>query len=86
MFYVREAATEVDMHGRKIIAAQDFVQQYGVKTVFGFGGGYIGKELFMTTIIFLRETLEEKQALLCSNYLAFFKQRTTELIFKKILN
>ena len=39
VFFVPDAATEVDLKGRKIIVAQDFVDTYNVKTVFGFGGG-----------------------------------------------
>ena len=41
VFYVKDAETEVDNKGRKIIAAQDFVKEEKVKTVFGIGGGYL---------------------------------------------
>jgi hypothetical protein len=40
LFFVPDAETAVDDHGRKIIAAQDFVATSGVKTVFGTGGAY----------------------------------------------
>ncbi len=42
IFHVYDAKTEVDNKGRKIIAAQDFVDEYEVKTVFGIGGCYQG--------------------------------------------
>ncbi|MBC8461625.1 MAG: hypothetical protein H8D67_26935 [Deltaproteobacteria bacterium] len=58
VFYVRDAKTEVDNKGRKVIAAQDFVQNKNVKTVFGIGGCYLGSSLFFSTIIFTREFLE----------------------------
>lgn len=62
VFFVRDAGTEVDSQERKVIAAQDFVGQAGVKTVFGIGGSYLGSPTFFTTIIFTRELLEKKTA------------------------
>ncbi len=55
IFYVEDAATERDNRGRKIIAAQDFVREHRVKSVFGIGGGYLGTEIFFTSIIFTNE-------------------------------
>jgi len=62
VFHVRDARTEMDNQGRKIIASQDFVEKENVKTVFGIGGCYLGTTLFFTTIIFVREFLEKKTA------------------------
>jgi hypothetical protein len=62
VFYVKDAETEVDLKGRKIIAAQDFVKEKKVKTVFGIGGCYVKTPLFFTTIIFLREFIEKEMA------------------------
>lgn len=59
VFYVPDAKTEVDSKGRKIIAAQNFVEEEKVKTVFGIGGCYLGYSTFFTTIIFVREFLEK---------------------------
>ncbi len=59
VFFVRDASTEEDNKGRKIIAAQDFVEEEKVKTVFGIGGCYLGTSLFFTTIIFVREFLDK---------------------------
>jgi hypothetical protein len=39
VFYVQDARTAVDQQGRKIIAAQDFVEANQVQTVFGLAGG-----------------------------------------------
>ena len=58
VFFVRDASTEEDNKGRKIIAAQDFVEEEKVKTVFGIGGCYLGMSLFFTTIVFVREFLD----------------------------
>ncbi len=62
VFFVRDAKSEVDNQGRKIIAAQDFVEEEKVKTVFGIGGGYLGSSVFFTTIIFVREFVDKDLA------------------------
>ncbi len=62
VFHVLDARTEVDSQNRKIIAAQDFVEAEGVKTVFGIGGCYLGTSIFFTTIVFLSEPLERAAA------------------------
>jgi hypothetical protein len=59
VFFVRDASTEEDNKGRKIIAAQDFVEEEKVKTVFGVGGCYLGTSLLFTTILFVREFLDK---------------------------
>jgi hypothetical protein len=62
VFYVRDASTEEDNQGRKIISAQDFVETEKVKTVFGIGGCYLGTSIFFTNIVFVREFLEKDMA------------------------
>jgi hypothetical protein len=56
VFYVHDAATARDAQGRRIIPAVDFVEKYGVKTVFGTGGFYPDGTL-VVCIVFTRETL-----------------------------
>jgi hypothetical protein len=56
-FYVADAAKETDSHGRKIISAQDFVAVNEVKSVFGFGGYYLGTSAFTVMIIFTRNAI-----------------------------
>ncbi|MEW6351393.1 MAG: hypothetical protein AB1646_20260 [Thermodesulfobacteriota bacterium] len=60
LFYVRDAATEVDRQGRKVIVAQDFVRDYGIKTVFGFGGGMLVGCNFLVSIFFCRSLVERE--------------------------
>jgi hypothetical protein len=62
VFYVEDAAGEVDAQGRKIIAAQDFVRAFGVRTVFGIGGCYLGTSVFFVIVLFLREYVEKDVA------------------------
>ena len=59
MFYVNDARTEVDTQGRNVIAAQDFVEEFDVRTVFGFGGGYLQAETFVVLIVFTRESIQQ---------------------------
>jgi len=60
VFYVEDAKTETDSKGRKIIAAQDFVEKYDVKTVFGIGGGISRTPYFVVNINFLRDAVAEQ--------------------------
>jgi len=58
LFYVQDASTAVDAQGRKIIAAQDFVGAFGVKTVFGMGISY-DEGTMLVVILFTNENLAE---------------------------
>src|SRR5262245_10429521 len=61
LFFVDEASSAVDDLGRRIIPAQDFVREHGVRTVFGFGGGY-PDATFAALIVFCREPVARAQA------------------------
>jgi len=84
VFFVQNAATEIDHLGRKIIAAQDFVKTHGVKSVFGFGGAYLGTHTFAVTIIFLRETIEKNKAEQFAAGVSGFKTQTIGLAKTRI--
>jgi hypothetical protein len=60
-FFVEDAATGIDDRGRNVITAQDFVSEYGVRTVFGFGGAYPVAHAFLAAVVFTRETIERRQ-------------------------
>jgi hypothetical protein len=60
-FYVEDARTEKDAAGRLIISAQDFVQEHGVRTVFGFGGAY-ASNTWLVLVLFTRETIPRRTA------------------------
>ena len=61
LFFVENAAQATDDHGRKIIAAQDFVSNYGVKSVFGTGGAYPNGQM-VVIVIFCSEALSKSVA------------------------
>ncbi len=79
LFYVSDAATGVDQKGRPIIVAQDFVEKHAVKTVFGIGGIYLLGEVFISLIVFCRDTFARDQAQRFVPLVAEFKSATTKL-------
>jgi GAF domain-containing protein len=79
VFYVDDAATAVDRQGRNIIPAQDFVANYGLRTVFGVGGGYVGTPVYTTIITFCREHVERAQAEHFRAHIDRFKAETETL-------
>jgi hypothetical protein len=62
MFYVADARTETDEHGRLVISAQDFVEDHGIRTVFGFGGAYMLERSYVAIILFAKEEVEAERA------------------------
>lgn len=82
VFFVPEAKTTTDNRGRKIIAAQDFVQKYKVKTVFGVGGGYLGKDSFITSIVFCRDEIGKTQAEQFMRFVNVVKSSTMGVVGK----
>ena len=57
VFHVEDARSSVDAAGRKVIPAQDFVERYAVRTVYGMGGHW-PDGTFVTCIVFTRELLD----------------------------
>ncbi len=84
LFFVPDAATEVDSQGRKIITAQEFVTTHQVKTVCGFGGGYFGTKTMVVTIIFLREAIKKQQAEFLASAMSRIRTLTGELVKTRI--
>jgi hypothetical protein len=82
VFYVPDAATARDKEGRFIIPAQDFVAQYGVKTVFGMGGAYLGGAL-AACIVFAGEHMPRQQAERFAGLVTPFKAATAQLVRAK---
>lgn len=64
VFHVLDAKTDTDHRQRKIIAAQDFVEGYHIKTVFGIGGAYLytNSNSFVVNINFTHDTIAKHQA------------------------
>jgi hypothetical protein len=79
VFYVEDAATATDRQGRNIITAQQFVSQYGVRTVYGVGGGYVGTPVYATIIMFCRDHVEQARAEDFRTHIDRFKAETEAL-------
>lgn len=80
IFYVPDAKTTVDEKGRKVIPNEKFVDKYGVKTVFGFGGSYLIEKTFVVFIIFTREEIKKESAELFMPVANLIKASTTHLV------
>jgi hypothetical protein len=62
LFFVGDARTTTDERGRLIIPATEFVDRYGVRSVFGFGGPYEGAT-FLSVIVFCRQAILRSSAI-----------------------
>jgi hypothetical protein len=80
IFYVEDAATAVDVHGRKIIPARDFVEKYGIRSVLGVGGAYIGTPTFIAAILFCRDAVSKERAETFMAHINRIKTSTMELV------
>jgi hypothetical protein len=80
LFFVGDARSATDERGRRIIPALDFVERYGVKTVFGFGGPYPGTQVFLATIVFSRDVLLRSDAERYVALVEIFRANTASLV------
>jgi hypothetical protein len=80
LFFVGDARTSTDERGRHIIPSTNFVDRYGVKTVFGFGGPYTAAPTFLTAIVFARRALARPQAARFAPFIGDFKAATRSQI------
>ena len=79
LFYVENAALATDDRGRKIIPAQDFVNEHRVESVFGISGAYSGDEI-LVVIAFCTEQFPKAVAERFLPLLSLFKSGTAELV------
>ncbi len=85
LFYIPDAETALDHRGRKIVPAADFVREHGVRSVFGFGGSYVIQRMFVSTIVFTRETIEKSSAMNFLQLSSAYKAGTTRLVSRGLL-
>jgi len=78
LFFVENAGQATDHQGRKIIAAQDFVSQYGVKSVFGVGGAYPNADI-LVLVAFCRDQFSRAVAEHFLPLVSLFKGKTASL-------
>lgn len=75
-FFVPDAREAKDGDGRHVIAAQDFVERYGIRSVFGMGGAYVNGTLAVA-IAFTSECLDAATVGRFPSLIANFKMATT---------
>ena len=79
LFFVEDAAEATDREGRKIIAMQDFVADYSVKSVFGIGCAYDAGQL-LVVVVFCRDAFSRITAEHFLTLANFFKSQTNALV------
>ncbi len=81
VFLVPDAKTSTDSLNRKIIPGQEFVEKYGVKTVFGNGARFaVQSNEFIVSIFFSRQSLDKSIARRFNSLLYLFKTTTSHLV------
>jgi hypothetical protein len=79
LFFVEDATEATDNEGRKIIAAQDFVADYSVKSVFGIGGAYDDGQL-LVVVVFCRDAFSRTTAEHFLTLANLFQSQTNALV------
>jgi hypothetical protein len=79
LFFVDNAAQATDNEGRKIIAAQDFVSKYNVKSVFGSGEAYSNGQI-LVVVAFCRDAFARASAEHFPALTSSFKNKTASLV------
>ena len=79
LFFVDNAAQAIDNEGRKIIAAQDFVSKYNVKSVFGSGVAYASGQI-VVVVAFCRDAFSRASAEHFPALTSSFKSKTASLV------
>jgi hypothetical protein len=82
VFHVADATTAVDAQGRKIIPSQDFVRKYGIRSVLGVGGAYIGYPVFIVAILFCRDEVSREHADEFIAHIHRIKASTVDLVHR----
>jgi len=85
LFFVGDAPTTTDERGRRIIPSAEFVDRYGVRTVFGAGGAYEAAPIFLSAIVFCRRTLMRSDAEAFVPLVGQFKSHTTALVLRQAI-
>jgi hypothetical protein len=78
-FYVDDARVAEDARGRRVIPSKDFVDEYGVRTVFGMGGAYVDGTLAVA-IVFTSESIDRKTVDRFPSLISSFKTSTATLL------
>ena len=79
LFFVEDAGSATDNEGRKIIAAQDFVSSYKVKSVFGTGQAYPNGQI-LVNVLFCKDQVRRATAERFPQIVSLLKNHTDSLV------
>ena len=85
LFFVPDAATTRDEKGRNIVPAADFIREHEIRSVFGFGGSYVIQPMFVSTVLFTRESLTKAAAMNFLQLSSAFKAGTSRFVSRGML-
>ena len=83
--YIPDAATTVDVLGRLVIPATEFVRDNTIRTVVGVGGSYVVARMFVAILLFTTEAIPPATAIHLKELSNTFKVATTGLVRRKSL-
>jgi hypothetical protein len=78
-FFVQDARTALDAHGRHVIAAEGFAEAFGIRTVFGMGGAYVDGTIAVA-IFFCSEELDRLVVDRFPSFISSFKMATAKIL------
>jgi hypothetical protein len=84
LFFVGDARTTTDERGRPIIPSVEFIDHYGVKSVFGFGGPQSGS-VFLAVIVFCRQAIMRSNAVRFVPLIENLRVVTSRLLRERML-
>jgi len=79
LFYVDDARSARDDQGRRVVPAVDFVEEHGVRTVFGLGKAY-GNGSIAAFVVFTNKLLPRRQVEALVPYVNLFMASTFDLM------
>jgi hypothetical protein len=82
LFFVDDANRATDDRGRKIIAADDFVADFGIRSVFGIGGAYADGEI-LVVMVFSRDQFGRERAEQFLPLATLFKSNSERLVAQR---
>ncbi len=85
LFFVGDARTTTDPRGRHVIPSEDFVERYGVRTVFGFGTHAVESDIVIAVIVFCSKTLMRPVAQRFTSTIEVLRSATREAIARDAL-
>jgi hypothetical protein len=79
LLYVEDAKEAVTGDGFKIVADQDFVERFDIRTVLGLGGVYLNGS-YVSAMLFTNELIPQEKAEKFLTLIHAFKSTTTNLV------